>query len=80
MHHAATGLSMPPDSKFSARPLVPTGRPARSLDLGAVDIGGVVANFHHDLQLRVMHVDAQMMVLVQQVGTSSRQISGLFIG
>ena len=45
------------------------GQTARGLDLGAVDIGGVVANFHHDLQLRVMHVDAQMMVLVQQIGT-----------
>ncbi len=43
------------------------GQTARSLDLGAVDVGGVVADFHHNFQLGVVDVNAQMMMLVQQI-------------
>ena len=41
---------------------------AGGFHLGAVDVGGVVADLDHDFQLGVVHVHPQVMVLVQQVG------------
>ena len=78
MHHAATGLSMPPDSKFSARAAGAYRQTARSLDLGAVDIGGMVADLDHDLQLGVVDIDPQVMVLIQQVGAQFAADLGAF--
>ena len=40
---------------------------AGGFHLGAVDVGGVVANLNHDFQLGVVHIHPQVVVLVQQV-------------
>ena len=54
------------------------GQTARSLDLGAVDIGGMVADLDHDLQLGVVDIDPQVMVLIQQVGAQFAADLGAF--
>ncbi len=53
---------MPPDSRDTARPLMPHGQAARpGLGLG-VDVGGVVPHLDIHGELRVVHVHLQIVI------------------